>query len=51
MARMSKAQARKRLAEAGQKVFKVMVAYPEACSPMQMDKMIKELAKITNKLK
>lgn len=48
---MTKAQARKRLAEAGTKIFKVMIAHPESCSPMMMDKIMKDLAKITNKLK
>ncbi len=50
MAKMTKAQARRRLAEAGSKVMKVMIAYPEACSAMCADKIVKELAKITKKI-
>ena len=48
---MTKAQARRRLAEAGAKIMKVMVAYPEAISPTFATKMIKDLQTINKKLK
>jgi hypothetical protein len=47
---MTKAQARRRIAEAGTKILKVMIAHPEACSPMMMNKITQDLAKITKKL-
>lgn len=51
MAKMTKAQARKRLAEAGTKIMKVMIDYPEALSLTKMDSIIKTLSNSTKKLK
>jgi len=51
MARMTKAQARKRLKEAEKKLMDVAVSFPQALSFKQMDVIIGQLSKVHNKLK
>ena len=51
MAKMTKAQARKRLKEAEKKLMDVAVAFPTALSFKQMDTIIRQLSRVHTKLK
>ena len=51
MAKMTKAQARKRLKEAEKKLMDVAVAFPKALSFKQMDTIIRQLSRVHTKLK
>ena len=51
MAKMSKAAARKRLAEATTKIMNVSMCYPEAISLSQVDVIVKRMMHATKKLK
>tara|TARA_R110001599_G_C11929440_1_gene629373 strand:- start:499 stop:651 length:153 start_codon:yes stop_codon:yes gene_type:complete len=50
MAKMTKAQARKRLKEAEKKLMDVAVAYPKALSFKNMDTIIGHISRVFNKL-
>ena len=51
MAKMTKAQARKRLKEAEKKLMDVAVAFPKALYFKQMDTIIGQLSRVHTKLK
>ena len=51
MAKMTKAQARKRLHEAATKITRVAVEHPEVMSPIQHDKFVKMIGAAIRKLR